>query len=110
MENPSLRAELYLGAAVPGKDASVTKADFVTWLRKAVTFDGYTVQEVDGAWKGTNELTRLLIIYGPNAPTFRAEVRKIAENYGAAFHQESVAYAFIPSIFGLTNQVEALAA
>lgn len=102
MQQRSLRAELYFGANIP-KGGVVAQSKFNEWVAQAAPWDGYTVELAQGSWKGESEPTRVLIVYGPNDDIFADQVAQLAASYRDTFHQESVAYAFVPAQFHLSE-------
>ena len=107
----NLRAEIFCGAAVPSRpDAGVTEPEWRRFLSAHMTgFPGYSVYNAAGHWNGDGrwqgeELTRVIVIYGPNNAAFRAELRKIAEAYAVMFDQDSVMVGVSGAAFAFVKQ------
>jgi len=102
-----LRAEIMCGATIPDQSSvhprEVDPYAFREFLRVHCTFPGYSVFEGAGYWEGKREITRVIVVYGPNNVAFAAEVRKIADAYRDTFNQDAVAFGFVPAGFGLTD-------
>lgn len=72
------QVRMYLGRNIPGTNKGVTPEEFSIFLYSIVTpiFEGFTVYEATGFWKGQAENT--------------SEVNSIASAYRKQFMQESV--------------------
>jgi len=114
MSGRQVRAEIFCGATIPGRNgndrAEVSSYMFSDFLKAYVTFPGYTVVEAVGYWKDSDptkwsgrEITRVIVLYGPEGPAFRAEVRKIADNYRIFARQDAVAVGIVPAYFYLAT-------
>ena len=57
-------------------------------------FDGYTISEVDGVWKGEHEQTKCVTVC-TNSPE---SVKYIATKYKTLFKQDSVAIQTLPAM------------
>ena len=80
---------LYFGTAKPDKTA-VTLAEWEKFLKDEVTprFEGFTVWEARGVWKGESEDAHVLqVVHGPGK---EAEIAAIIEAYKKRFAQEAV--------------------
>jgi hypothetical protein len=90
--------QLFLGRNIPDTTATVTDDQISDFLRFVVQprFDGFTVQEAIGFWKGQPEDTVILTIccedYG------QPKVAEIAQLYKAQFKQDSVAIQQLPAM------------
>ena len=108
-----LRAEIFCGANIATREgAPVTEAEFARFLSHHVSgFPGYTVFSAEGHWSGEGrwqgkEQTRVIVLYGPNSPTFKDEIKRLARNYAVMFDQDSVAVGLTLSAFGFVKQTE----
>ena len=81
--------EFYLGTDISGTDI-VTDEMFNDFLIENVqpVFDGFTILESIGYWKGTTETTKVLIII--DSELTETIVNKIRDTYKNTFKQESV--------------------
>jgi hypothetical protein len=90
--------QLYLGRNIPNSDVVVSEDDIKNFLFDVVQprFDGFTVQEALGFWKGTAEDTVILTISckGCDQP----KVAEVAQLYKELFRQESVGVLTLPAI------------
>ena len=79
--------QLFLGRNIPDS-GTVTKAMMQAFIREQVCprFDGFTVTEGVGFWKGEQEQVTILTFITDDA----ASVAEIAEAFKTAFRQESV--------------------
>ena len=82
-----MQFQLFLGRNIPDS-GTVTKAMMQTFIREQVCprFDGFTVTEGVGFWKGEQEQVTILTFITDDA----AAVAEIAEAFKVAFRQESV--------------------
>jgi len=82
-----MQFQLFLGRNIPDA-GKVSKAMMQTFIREEVCprFDGFTVTEGIGFWKGEQENVTILTFITDDA----ASVAAIAEAFKAAFRQESV--------------------
>jgi hypothetical protein len=90
--------QLFLGRNIPNSDVVVSEDDIKDFLFDVVQprFDGFTVQEALGFWKGTAEDTVILTISckGCDQP----KVAEVAQLYKQQFRQESVGVLTLPAI------------
>lgn len=87
-----------MGRNIPDSTDTVTDAQLMDFLRFVVTprFDGFTVQECTGFWKGMMEQTVILSIC---CEAFDApKVAEIASLYKQQFKQDSVAIQELPAL------------
>ena len=80
--------QLFMGRDIPSGGV-VTDRDWNAFMHEVLDeyFDGYTVSDVDGVWKGTHESTKCVSIC-----THKVEyVRAVAQAYKDLFAQDSVA-------------------
>jgi hypothetical protein len=80
---------LYFGTAKPDRTV-VSLTDWEKFLKDEVTprFEGFTVWEARGSWKGESEASHVLqIVHGPGK---EAEIAAIIEAYKQRFQQEAV--------------------
>ena len=82
-----MQFQLFLGRNIPDS-GTVTKAMMQTFIREQVCprFDGFTVTEGVGFWKGDQEQVTILTFITDDADS----VAEIAEAFKVAFRQESV--------------------
>ena len=90
--------QLYLGRNIPDTTDTVTEEQISDFLRFVVTprFDGFTVQEALGYWKGQPEQTVLLTICCESYD--QPKVAEIAQLYKQQFNQDSVAIQQLPAM------------
>lgn len=90
--------QLYLGRNIPDTTDTVTEQQVSDFLRFVVTprFDGFTVQEALGYWKGQPEQTVVLTICCEAYD--QPKVAEIAQLYKAQFKQDSVAVQQLPAM------------
>jgi hypothetical protein len=90
--------QLFLGRNIPDTTATVTDDQISDFLRCVVQprFDGFTVQEAIGFWKGQPEDTVILTICCENYD--QPKVAEIAQLYKAQFKQDSVAIQQLPAM------------
>lgn len=83
------KATIYFGANIGTDGDTVSGPDWADFVREfiAPVFDGFTIVEALGYWRGNVELTRIVTIY--DAHSFRV-VNHIAEAYCDCFKQECV--------------------
>jgi len=85
--------QLFMGRNVPG-GGYVDDFKFNKFLHIVDTIvDGYTVQNVQGVWKGEHENTKLMTICTDDVEA----VYEIARTYKNAFNQDSVAVQVLPT-------------
>ena len=87
--------QLFLGRDIPS-GGTVTDEMMQEFIASTLdtTFDGYTLQAVDGVWKGIHEDTTLVSVC-----TDRKDlVLKVAKVYKNKFHQDSVAIQQLPAM------------
>jgi hypothetical protein len=80
---------LYFGTAKPDHSA-VTLTEWEKFLKEEVTprFEGFTVWEARGVWKGESEESHVLqVVHGPGK---ESEIAAIIEAYKKRFQQEAV--------------------
>ena len=80
---------LYFGTARPDHTA-VSLAEWEKFLKDEVTprFEGFTVWEARGVWKGESEDSHVLqVVHGPGK---ESEIAAIIEAYKKRFQQEAV--------------------
>jgi len=82
-----MQFQLFLGRNIPDS-GTVTKAMMTRFIREEVCprFDGFTVTEGVGFWKGDQEQVTILTFITDDADS----VAEIAEAFKVAFRQESV--------------------
>ena len=82
-----MQFQLFLGRNIPDS-GTVTKAMMQTFIREQVCprFDGFTVTEGVGFWKGSQEQVTILTFITED----RNAVEEIAEAFKIGFKQESV--------------------
>jgi hypothetical protein len=82
-----MQFQLFLGRNIPDS-GTVTKAMMTRFIREEVCprFDGFTVTEGVGFWKGEQEQVTILTFITDDADS----VAEIAEAFKVAFRQESV--------------------
>ena len=82
-----MQFQLFLGRNIPDA-GKVSKAMMQTFIREEVCprFDGFTVTEGVGFWKGEQESVTILTFITDDANS----VSEIAEAFKTAFRQESV--------------------
>ena len=90
--------QLYLGRNIPDTTDTVTEEQISDFLRFVVTprFEGFTVQEALGYWKGQPEQTVLLTICCKSYD--QPKVAEIAQLYKQQFSQDSVAIQQLPAM------------
>jgi hypothetical protein len=72
---------------------TVTDAEIAAFL-KLIPFEGFTVQECVGYWKGEREETLLLTV----CTDYYKLVQQTAELYKEMFHQEAIAIQELPAM------------
>ena len=82
-----MQFQLFLGRNIPDS-GTVTKAMMTRFIREQVCprFDGFTVTEGVGFWKGEQEQVTILTFITDDSDS----VAEIAEAFKVAFRQESV--------------------
>ena len=90
--------QLYLGRNIPDQTVTVTDQQLKDFLRFVVQprFEGFTVQEALGFWKGQPEDTVILTICCESFD--QPKVAEIAQLYKAQFKQDSVAIQLLPAM------------
>lgn len=90
--------QLFLGRNIPDQWETVTESQISDFLRFVVQprFDGFTVQEALGFWKGQPEQTVVLTICCESFD--QPKVAEIAQLYKAQFKQDSVAIQQLPAM------------
>ena len=80
--------QLYMGMDIPS-GGQVTDHDWDAFMHDVIDdhFDGYTVTDVDGVWKGTHERTKCVSI----CTNKHEYVMAVAKAYKNLFKQDSVA-------------------
>jgi hypothetical protein len=84
--------QLFLGRNIPD-GGYVTRGQFATFLQH-VPFDGFTVQDAIGYWRGDKEDTKVLTICTDDY----AKVLETAALYKGMFRQEAVAIQEMPAM------------
>jgi len=90
--------QLFLGRNIPDTTDAVTEQQVSDFLRDVVQprFDGFTVQQAIGYWKGQPEQTVILTICCESFD--QPKVAEIAQLYKAQFQQDSVAIQQLPAM------------
>jgi hypothetical protein len=91
--------QLFLGRNIPDTTATVTDDQISDFIRFVVQprFDGFTVQDAIGYWKGQQEQTTVLTIFCENSKDVE-RMHEIAQLYKAQFKQDSVAIQQLPAM------------
>jgi predicted PolB exonuclease-like 3'-5' exonuclease len=87
---------LYFGRNIPTEKQSIVGSKNVTnkmWksFKNSVLdkyFEGYTIQDATGVWKGDTELTKIVTIVSFEDDLWK--IQKITESYRVAFQQDCV--------------------
>lgn len=90
--------QLFCGRNIPDSSDVVSEAQLSDFIRFVVCprFDGFTVTEALGFWKGQSEPTMVLSISCDNCDA--PKVQEIAELYKQQFKQDSVAIQQLPAL------------
>jgi hypothetical protein len=90
--------QLFLGRNIPDTTDTVTDQQIGDFLRDVVQprFDGFTVQQAIGYWKGQPEDTVILSVCCESCD--QPKVAEIAQLYKAQFKQDSVAIQQLPAM------------
>ncbi len=85
-----MEVKMYLGLALPA-GGQVYEAEFREWLRDVVdaVFDGYTITEAEGKWKGESENSYILTFITSTLVEYK-QIIAIANSYKSTFSQDSV--------------------
>ena len=67
-----------------------------------MTFTGYTVQDVEGAWKGESEDTKLVTV----TTKYRDKVNDVCKSYVNTFNQDAVGLLVSEPMTFVTKEVE----
>lgn len=92
----SVRTELYFGFNKP--DGVVSPDEFAAFEHDEIDrrFQGYTVLPADGVWKGTHEVSRVLVLIH-SCGQQDADLEAVRKLYVVRFNQESVLRLDIPA-------------
>lgn len=86
--------QLFMGRNIPS-GGYVDDQQWTQFLSIVDTIiDGYTVQDVDGVWKGEHECTKLMSICTDNTDA----VTTVARLYKDTFSQDSVGMQVLPAM------------
>ena len=87
--------QLFLGRDIPS-GGHVSDADMTEFATSTIDklFDGYTMQDVKGVWKGKHEDTMLVSFCTDN----KDAVLQVARTYKTKFKQDSVAIQELPAM------------
>ncbi len=85
-----MEVKMYLGLSLPA-GGQVYEAEFREWLRDVVdkVFDGYTITEAEGKWKGDSENSYVLTFITSTLEEYK-QVIACANSYKSTFAQDSV--------------------
>jgi hypothetical protein len=91
----SVRTELYFGFNKPG--GVVSTDEFAAFEHDEIDrrFQGYTVLSADGVWKGTHEVSRVLVLVH-SCGQQDADLEALRKLYMTRFNQEAVLRLDIP--------------
>jgi hypothetical protein len=86
--------QLFMGRNIPNGDI-VTNKEWQEFINVLDTvFDGYTISEVDGVWKGEHERTECVTV----CTKYEDDVMYVANKYKDAFMQDAVAIQQLPAM------------
>jgi hypothetical protein len=88
-----IKTTMYFGRTIPGGSTDITYSDFMGFREVVIDkcFDGYTVFEAYGMWKGAIESVYVVEIIHEKAHENASKIIAIADEYKSLFYQEDVA-------------------
>lgn len=87
------RTDLYFGMNIPGTNGDkVTGARWLGFVNETIVprFEGFTVAEATGYWKGEREESRVVTIFHGGKDIEQARIDEIRLDYMRRFAQQSV--------------------